>query len=156
MVRDEDRGRQNLLAEILKSLRRHRSLSAGEVAAAMGLPLRTYEHFEAGRGRLNPQRVRRFAEVLDVDAFAIFAALDFGSPAFALHCADNKLMTILMKAVSDFDASAQDAIGGLEATSLIAAFTRTFADLKTQALAQHAFVARWMADNPLKGEKPED
>jgi transcriptional regulator with XRE-family HTH domain len=156
MVRDDDEGRQSLLADILKSLRRHRSLNASEVAAAMHLPLRTYEHFEAGGGRLNPQRVRRFAEVLNVDAFAIFAALDFGSPVFALRCADNKLMTILMKAVSDFDVSAQDNIGGLEATSLISAFTRTFGDLKTQAMAQQAFVARWMADNPLNGERTED
>jgi hypothetical protein len=41
MVRDDDPGRQSLLADILKSLRRHRSLKASEVAEAMHLPLRT-------------------------------------------------------------------------------------------------------------------
>ena len=116
----------------------------------MNMPLRSYEHFEAGSGRLNLARVHLFADVLDADPFAVFAALDIGSPDFAVRCADNKFMTILMMALQEFDASAQDDIARLTASTLIAAFTRCFDELVVQARAEDEFVGRWMADKALR------
>ncbi len=116
----------------------------------MKMPLRSYEHFEAGSGRLNLLKVHLFAEVLDADPFAIFAALDIGSPDFAVRCADNKMMTILMMALQEFDTSAQDDIARLTASTLIAAFTRCLDELLVQTRAEEAFVGRWMANKTLR------
>lgn len=120
----------------------------------MDMPLRSYEHFEAGCGRLNLLRVHLFADALDADPFAIFAALDIGSPDFAVRCADNKFMTILMMALQEFDASARDDIARLTASTLIAAFTRCFDELVVQARAEEEFVGRWMADKVL--QRPDE
>jgi|SRR5579859_108453 len=137
---------QTSISEILKSLRRKRGLRAVDVAQAMGMPLRSYEHFEAGAGRLNSERIHQFADAIGVDPFAIFAALDMGSSAFASRCADNKLMTVLIMTLQNFDAQAGDDISRLAASTLIAAFTRCFDELTSQANAQDAFVERWMAE----------
>ena len=83
------------LTRALRAIRRLRGRRPADVAAAMGLPLRSYAHFEAGGGRLNPGRVHRCAEATESDAFAILVGLWIGSPDFAVHCADNKLVTIL-------------------------------------------------------------
>jgi transcriptional regulator with XRE-family HTH domain len=91
-----------LLSVILKALRRHRGLRSREVAKRMGLPSRTYQLFEAGRGRLNLERLQRFADATNTDAWAILASLAFGAPDFALQCAENKLMTAAMESARDF------------------------------------------------------
>jgi transcriptional regulator with XRE-family HTH domain len=137
------------VSEVMKAVRRHRGLRSADVAAAMGLPIRTYEYFESGAGRLNRERIHQFAEVVNADPFAILTALAIGSPAFARRCADNKLMTLLLMAVLDFDAAAQDDIARLEATALIAAFTRMFGELTSQAREKAAFVEHWMLDKAL-------
>ena len=76
---------QSLLAQILRAIRRRRGLTASDVALAMNMPRRSYEHFESGVGMLNVARVHQFAKAADADAYAILAALDFRSPAFALR-----------------------------------------------------------------------
>lgn len=103
-----------LLSAILKALRRRRSLRPREVARRMGLPYRTYQLFEAGGGRLNLDRLQRFAEATDSDAWAILASLSFGVPDFALLCADNKLMTAAMESVRDFHSEASTDIVRLD------------------------------------------
>ncbi len=138
------------ISEVLRSLRRRRGLRSVDVASAMGMPLRSYEHFEAGAVRLNPERIHQFAEAIGVDAFAIFAALDMGSPAFAVRCADNKFMTVLIMTLQNFDANAGDDIARLAASTLFASFTRCFDELASQASAQDAFVEQWMAEKGLR------
>ena len=76
------------LSTALRLIRTHRRLRAADVAKSMNMALRSYEHFESGGGRINIERVHRFAEVTDSDPHAILAALALGSPAFALRCAD--------------------------------------------------------------------
>jgi hypothetical protein len=56
------------------------------------MPVRTYQNFEAGRTRINVERVHAIAQILDADAPAIFAAVELGSPEFAVRAADNKLV----------------------------------------------------------------
>jgi transcriptional regulator with XRE-family HTH domain len=138
--------RRASLSQVLKALRRQRGLRPGQVAQAMGMRPRSYEYFESGRGRLNLDRIHRFAEVLDVDPFAIVAALEIGSPRFALRCADNKLMTILIMALQDFDTQAGDDIARLDARSLIGEFTRALDELARRAREHDAFVETWMAE----------
>ncbi|HVI33759.1 XRE family transcriptional regulator [Phenylobacterium sp.] len=143
------------LSEVLKSLRRHRRLRACQVADAMAMPLRSYEHFEAGRGRLNIARIHAFAQATDTDAFAILAALALGSPAFAVACADNKLMLILMMAVQDFEAAAGAEIARLEPRTLIAQFSRALGELAEIAVRRDPLVEDWFARLP-GGDPPPD
>ena len=85
-----------ILSAALRAIRRLRGRRPPELAAALKIQVRSYEHFESGAGRLNVDRVMQFADMTDSDGFAIIAALWIGSPQFAIRCANNKLMTILV------------------------------------------------------------
>ncbi|HEX2559221.1 helix-turn-helix transcriptional regulator [Phenylobacterium sp.] len=140
---NDDAARRASLAKALKAIRRRRGLRAADAAEALGMPLRSYEHFEAGRGRLNLERVHLAADALDADPYAIMAALEIGSPEFAARCADNKLMTIYMMALQDFDDVAGDDIAQLDPRTLIAAFTRLFDQLAQEARARGQALEDW-------------
>ena len=56
-----------LLATALRAIRRARGMRSSEVAEAMGLQLRTYQHFEEGAGPFDLDRIRRFADATDSD-----------------------------------------------------------------------------------------
>jgi hypothetical protein len=141
----DTRTRRTCLSRSLKAVRRLRGQRAVDVAAAMGLPLRSYEYFEAAKGRLNVERIHQFADVLDADPIAILIGVEICSPDFAVRCAGNKLMTILMMALQEFDADAADQIAGLDARTLISAFTRLFDGLSAEAKDRYALVDQWMA-----------
>lgn len=100
---DQQRRDGALLSAALKAVRKHRGMQAAEVARAMNMPLRTYEHFEGGHGRINLDYVHRFCSVTDSDPSAVLAAVAIGSPEFARRCADNKMMMILTIALQEFD-----------------------------------------------------
>jgi transcriptional regulator with XRE-family HTH domain len=155
---DTNLSRGQRLSQALKVVRRKRGLRTSEVARAMGLPLRSYEHFEAGNGRFNVERIHQFALALEVDPYAILAAVDIASPAFAARCADNKLMTVFLMALQEFDANGQDDLSRLDARSLITGFTRLFDSLLTRARDEEAFVEGWMVDKTLLGPStpPDD
>ncbi len=97
-----------LLSAIVKSIRLERRMKAAEVAKAMGIGLRTYEDFEAGRGRLDLEKVRLFALATDADAAAITLGLLFGSDETAMRAADNKASTILWIALQEFEKDVGD------------------------------------------------
>lgn len=139
----DDAARGASLSKALKAIRRRRGLRAADAAEALDMPLRSYEHFEAGRGRLNLERVHLAADAIDADPYAILAALEIGSPEFAARCADNKLMTILMMALQDFDETAGDDIAQLDPRTLIGAFTRLFDQLAQEARARAQALEDW-------------
>lgn len=141
------------LSEVLKALRRHRRLRPAEVAAAMGMPRRSYEHFESGAARLNVERISRFAEVTDTDPFAILSAVAIGSPDFAVRCADNKLMLVLMLELEAFEAAAGEEIARLPPRTLFAAFRRAFALLRQEAQPCQDFAAAWRERQDVPGEE---
>jgi transcriptional regulator with XRE-family HTH domain len=144
------------LSGLMKALRRRRGLRVSETAAAVGMPRRSYQHFEAGRGRLDVGRLHRFAQAIDADFYALLAALEIGSPAFALRCADNKLMTIFMMALQDFDALAGDDIARLDPHLLMATFTAMFDELRAVARDRDVQVESWMTDKTLGGGAPDE
>ena len=131
----------HLLPATLKALRRLRGVRAADMATGLNMPTRSYEHFESGRGRLNVGRIHQAAGLLDADPFAILAALELGSPAFAVRCADSKLMIILMLLLKDLDARLQDKLLHLDAGTLIEAFTRLFEELVSIADTRATAVA---------------
>lgn len=125
--------RSPALSQALRAVRRLRGKRSVDVATALDLPLRSYEHFESGKGRLNVDRVQLFADATESDGQAILASLWIESPDFAVRCANNKLMTILIMALQDFDRSTGDAIASLDGQTLIAAFEGVFANLGEEA-----------------------
>ena len=134
------------LSAALRLIRAHRRLKAADVARSMNMALRSYEHFESGGGRINLERVHRFAEVTDSDPHAIIAALALGSPAFALRCADNKLATILTVVLQEFDETAGDAIAELESLTIINAFTKTLKELAAQSVKRESAADAWLEE----------
>ncbi|MFN4287388.1 MAG: helix-turn-helix domain-containing protein [Brevundimonas sp.] len=145
-----------MLSTVLRSIRNDRRMRTAEVARAMGMALRSYEHFEAGGGRLNLERIHRFAEVTDSDPYAILAALDIGSPAFALRCADNKFMTILMVALQEFDEDVGDGVAELDARPIINTFTKALKDLGAQAVRRDGAADVWLDERRRRLTPPFD
>ncbi|WP_155965848.1 MULTISPECIES: helix-turn-helix transcriptional regulator [Brevundimonas] len=133
-----------VLSSSLRLIRSHRRMRTVDVAAGMNMALRSYEHFESGAGRINLERIHRFAEVTNSDPHAILAALALGSPAFALRCADNKLATIIAVVLQEFDEEAGDAIIDLDARTIINAFTKTLKDLADQSVSKDAEAEAWL------------
>ena len=133
-----------VLSAALRLIRTHRGLRTGEVADRMNMALRSYEYFESGAGRINLERLHRFAKATDSDPYAILAGLALGSPEFALRCADNKLMTILMVSLQDFDRDWGGAIPALDARTLINAFSRVLTDLGGLAVKREQDARTWL------------
>lgn len=142
--RPQDPGAPPPLALILKAIRQRRGLSSSEAARAMGMPLRSYQHFEAAKGRLQPLLVHRFARAVDADGYAILLALEFEAPAFAIRCMDNKLASVLLGALQDFEAKAGDDLERLDMRGLIQACTGFFDGLLDRAREYDLYVERWM------------
>lgn len=115
-----------LRSAALKAVRRHRGLSTQQMAAALNMPLRTYEHFEAGQGRLNLDYMHRFSQAADCDVYGLLSAIAIGSPEFAVRTADNKFMTAFTILLQAYDRQMGDRIRDLDARSLIAAFGAMF------------------------------
>lgn len=113
-IRFADESHRQGLSAALKAVRRRRGRTAAEVAEAMAMPLRSYEHFEAGKGRFDFDKVRRFAEVLEADPFAILIAVQIAAPAFAARCADNKMMLALLIRLEEFQRDLGEAVADLD------------------------------------------
>lgn len=144
MDRAERQSQSETLSSALRLIRTHRRMKSADVAQAMGMALRSYEHFEAGGGRVNLERIHRFAQVTDSDPYAILAALALGSPHFALRTADNKLMTILMVALQEFDQEVGDVTAELDGRTLINTFTKAMKDLALQSVRRDSAASAWL------------
>lgn len=129
------------LSRVLKGIRRARGLTSAEAAAAMGMPTRSYQYLESGRSRFDFAVVARFGVAMDADPFAIVAAVQFGSPAFAVRTADNRLMTLLMTAIAAFDEDAGDAAASLDALYLRARFVALIEQISGEARARRSIVS---------------
>lgn len=120
-----------LLSEALRGVRKHRGLTAAEVASRMHVAKRTYERFEAGRTRLNLDLVARFGRATNCDPNGILMSVLIGSPAFARRCCDNRMATILTIALQKFDARVGDHLPELDIHALVSAVTVMFDGLET-------------------------
>lgn len=141
-----------LLARALRGLRRLRRQRLVDVAAALGIRKRTYEHFEGGFGPLNVERVHAVSELLEVDPYGVLTAIEICSPDFALRTADNKLMTMFYLQLQGFDERTGDAITLLDAYCLLDAFQEMFAKLEAEAERRKALIARRPSKPPPDGE----
>jgi transcriptional regulator with XRE-family HTH domain len=136
-------GGRTVLAQVIRDIRRLRDLRSIEVAERMGLPLRSYELFESGGGRLDLERLFLFAEATDSDPFAIILAVPFRSPGFAVACADTKLALILAMHLQGFYQERGGDIAYLEPPNIIGGFERVFKELGGKLDDTEAFLRRW-------------
>lgn len=140
----EDPGQAELLSIALRSIRKTRRLTASEVAAAMGMALRTYERFEAGQDRIDLERVMRFAEATDSDPFAIIASVWLKTPEFAVQTADNKPMVVMMLALRNFHDDIGDDITLIEPRVFWGGFRRLFQDLTEHVRKRDLSAETWL------------
>jgi transcriptional regulator with XRE-family HTH domain len=119
------------LAEALRSIRTARGLSAAQLADLMGMDRRNYANFEAGKGRLNLERVLAFAQATDSDAWAILAGVVMGAPQLAWEAADNKLLVAFFILLGEFDHEFGAAIRTLDTAEIVTAFREAFRSLET-------------------------
>ena len=147
-----------ILSEALRLIRKHRGLRQIDVASAMGLPIRTYQNFEAGKIHLDFEKIVAFAAATDSDPHAILAAVMIGSPAFALRSTKNKLTSVLMTALQRFDERLGDDIARIEVGRLIKAFRKVFTDLETELAERDAQTRRWFdnGDTPASTSDEDD
>jgi transcriptional regulator with XRE-family HTH domain len=146
----EEKAAASRLSEAMRAIRRQRGLRASEVARAMGMPLRSYEHFEAGNGRISYERLVQFAKVTESDAAALLAAIPLRSERFPIRCADNKLMMILFIAVAELEEELGDDIMFLEAATLIGAFTRVKKELVQHVRNRDQYAEAWLKEKSTK------
>lgn len=139
-----------ILAAAMKAIRKDRRMRPAEVARAIGMPLRSYEHLEGGRGKITYERIAQFAEATNSDAVAILATIPLQSPDFAVNCADNKLMTILMIAMCELHDELGEDITYLEPRVIIGAFTRITKELIEHVRKRDVFAETWLEEKVTK------
>lgn len=140
----DDAANAALLATALRSIRKSRRMRTSEIAQAMGMPVRSYEHFEAGQGRITYDRLVRFAEATNSDPVALLCIGPIGSPDFAERCADNKLMQIVMIALSELNDDLGEDIVYLESGAIIGGITRLCRDLAEHVRKRDTFAETWL------------
>jgi transcriptional regulator with XRE-family HTH domain len=150
-MRTPDEIRHNaIIAAAMKAIRKDRRMRPAEVARALGMPLRSYEHFESGRGKITYDRIVKFAAVTNSDPVAIIAAIPLQSPAFAMNCADNKLMTIVMIAMCELHEELGEDLIYLEPRTLIGALTRVTKELVEHVRKRDVFAETWLEQKAVK------
>jgi transcriptional regulator with XRE-family HTH domain len=81
-----------LLSRTLKEVKQERRMTSIEVAARMGIALRTYQDFEKGKGDFDLWKIRRFAKATRSDAIGIVMAVMFGNPKIAIVVMRSKFL----------------------------------------------------------------
>ena len=141
-----------------RAVRRARGMTAQQVADAMGLPLRTFEYFEAGSGRVNLDHVHRFAAATNCDPYSLVLGPGLGSIEFARRTSDVKLMLIYMIALGEFETRMEDRIMTLDPRDLIEEFTEAFRRIEAKSRARDAATESWLlaGRDRLAGKPPEE
>jgi transcriptional regulator with XRE-family HTH domain len=132
-----------LLHTIIKAIREERRMRPPQVAAAMGIGLRTYEEFEAGRGRLDLEKVRLFGLATDSDAVAITLGLLFGSKDSALR---NKGSTIMWITLREFEEGVGDQMAVIPGSLILETLRQAFNRLRDYLLKRDTSAERYLEE----------
>lgn len=146
----DPRGQAERLSQVLHAIRDARRLRVVDVAEAMGMAPRSYEHFEAGRGRLDFLRLERFAEATGSDPWAIVLEVMLKRPGLALAAMDNKLAVISLLALDDFHDDLGEDIALVEPQVLVRGFRQLFQDFADHVRKRDLTVERWLDDRSRK------
>lgn len=141
--RQEDR---TVLAAAIRAIRTMRRMRASEVAREMGIPVRTYEHMEAGRGRYDFNRLRRFAQVTRCDIISLMTCVELRDPDFAVHSANNKAMTVMLHAFGELHEKLGSDFALVETRTLVGAAMRACKDLEEHFAKRDLFAEQWLSE----------
>lgn len=117
-----------------------------EIAKAMGMAVRSYEHLEAGEGRISYERICQFAHATNSDPDALMSVIQIDSPEFGLRCADNKLMRIMMACLRDLNDDLGDDMMFLESGTIIGAMSRVCKDLAESVRKRDTYAENWLRE----------
>ncbi len=154
--------RGHLLSRALRAVRAIRKATSRDLAKALGLSLRGYQHFESGGGQLNVDHVLRFADAIDCDPFGVLAGVHIGHPELAAYTAKNKAVIAYMIGLQEFVEDAGEAIAYLETATTLSAYRAMFKDLTEKARAAQRQDAAWREENAARldlgpsDDKPDD
>lgn len=126
-------GDRVVLGAAFRRIRRRRRLRSAEVAQAMGLPLRSYQHLESGAGCFLVAHLQAFARATDSDPLALLLAGVLRSAEFADRCADVKLATLAVMFVEDMHQTLGEDLARLNAATVLSALGDVLHDLRRQA-----------------------
>lgn len=126
------------LPKTFSLIRRARGRTIKQMAEGLGMSPRGYQFLEAGEHKVSLERIAQFASAAECDPYGLMIAHFMGSPRFALRVADNKLMTILLMALQEFDEDVGDAIVELDARTCVSVFSEAFHRLAQEAHVRHA------------------
>jgi transcriptional regulator with XRE-family HTH domain len=133
-----------IVSQALRAIRSKRGMTVKAIAADMGMASRTYEEFEGGRGPMTHERIFAFAEITDSDPFALLLCPTFKSAAFAVDCADTKLVLILMMQLQEFSEREAGDIVYLEPPHIIGGSERLFRELGATLSNKETFFHNWL------------
>ena len=139
--------RAELLSQALKAVRDIRKARSEDLAAALGLSLRGYQHFQSGGGQLNIEHVLNFGSAIDCDPFGVLAGVQIGIPEFAAYTARNKAMLAFVIELQAFVEETGAAIDLLETSTFISAYRNMFRELNGEAMAAQRRSQAWHAGN---------
>jgi transcriptional regulator with XRE-family HTH domain len=146
----EDNKRSKLLSDALRAVRDIRKPTTQDLADALGLSRRGYQHFEAGGGKFNIDHVMAFARAIDCDPFGVMASVEIGRPEFAAWVAQNKAMIAFMITLREFADDTGEAMSRLETTTWVSAYRAMFKDLSEKARIAQAQNDTWLTENAAK------
>ena len=127
---------------------------AAEIAAAMNISLSTYEKFEGGRIRLNPDYIHRFARVTGSDHRAIQLSVMMESPAMALHASRTHLVAALLLCFREACSSSHHWMGAVDFREALRVFSDAFGQLKELTERRQRQAAALMPDEPTDRQDP--
>lgn len=97
-------------------------MTAVEVATGMGVSLRTYQDFEAGRRAFDFDKVRLFAKATRSDAVAILLSIHFNWPELAVLLMDSKMATAFFIVMRDLFTEVGPRLSRVPASLLVTGF----------------------------------
>lgn len=139
-----------LLSAALRGIRKARGLRSSDVASAMGLPIRSYQRFEAGQGEFDLDLIQRFADATDSDPFAIAFSVWIKRPHFALDAMDNKPMVTFVLTLRAFQEEMGEDISLIESRVWWGGFRRVFGDLEEYVRRRDLSAETWLEEHAQK------
>jgi len=157
VLRDQDAAtRRATLSRILKIFRKRSGLKSVEVAKLMNKGHRTYQRWESGFYGVQHDPIFRFAEIVEVDPWAIIFGVEFGSVDFALDATRHNAASFLLIALRRAYRKSPRPFRGLDPRSLLLTFTRGFDLLDRRYEKYDADLEQWMFDEGLGADDQED
>lgn len=148
---------RRLLSKILKLVRKERHMTAAEVAAGMGVCLRTYQDFEAGRREYDFDKVRLFAKATRCDASSIHLGVQYNWPELPILMIDNKMATAFFILTRDLHAEVGPRLSRVPPGLLVTGFQQIGGEIRKLFERQDASAEDYLARAIAKTyEDPED